>query len=122
MMARAKTLRAEQKQRVKEVETTKKMTPKARRKASRERRAYFREKFARSGSRLIKLQQEDPDSFYIGFVGANRSGRGDALKAVEVFLKRATELKASIVHTLADISVIHTSKYFDVYCNVLVLP
>lgn len=91
-MARASTLRAEQKQRVKE-SIPKHVSPKAQRAAKRAKRAYFRDKFASSSYRLVKLQQEDPDSYYIGFVGANRAGRGDALKAVEAFLKRATELK-----------------------------
>ncbi|CAN0191060.1 unnamed protein product, partial [Ectocarpus fasciculatus] len=50
------------------------LSEKAKRKAKRERRAYFRERYACSGRRLIKLQQEDPDSLYIGFVGTNGAG------------------------------------------------
>lgn len=69
------------------------LSEKAQRKAKRERRAYFRERYACSGRRLIKLQQEDPDSLYIGFVGTNSAGRAQALVAVEAYLKRATELK-----------------------------
>lgn len=69
------------------------LSEKARRGAKRERRAYFRERYACSGRRLIKLQQEDPDAFYIGFIGTNRAGRAQALVAVEAYLKRATELK-----------------------------
>ena len=69
------------------------LSEKARRREKRERRAYFRERYACSGRRLIKLQQEDPDAFYIGFVGTNRAGRAQALVAVETYLKRATELK-----------------------------
>lgn len=92
-MARASTLRADQKRRVKAA-TPVILSPKQHRAAKRARREYFREKFARSGTRLIKLQKEDPGSFYIGFVGTNRAGRGDALKAIETFLKKATELKA----------------------------
>lgn len=71
------------------------LSEKAQRRAKRERRAYFRERYACSGRRLIRLQQEDPDSFYIGFVGTNRAGRAQALVAVEAYLKRATELKVS---------------------------
>eukprot|EP00903_Cladosiphon_okamuranus_P018058 g16619.t1 len=71
------------------------VSEKAQRRAKRERRAYFRERYACSGRRLIKLQQEDPDSFYIGFVGTNRAGRAQALVAVEAYLKRATELKVA---------------------------
>lgn len=70
------------------------LSAKARRQANRARRAYYREKFACSGHRLIKLQEEDDSSFYIGFVGTNRAGRAQALKSVEVFLKKATEMKA----------------------------
>lgn len=91
-MARASVLRAAQKRRVKEAEPVF-LTANQKKAAKRARRRYFRERYARSGTRLIKLQNEDPSSFYIGFVGENRAGRGDALKAVEMFLKRATELK-----------------------------
>lgn len=73
------------------------LSDKAKRKAKRERRAYFRERYACSGRRLIKLQQEDPDSFYIGFVGTNLAGRAQALVAVQAYLKRATELKVCCV-------------------------
>lgn len=69
------------------------LSAKARRQANRARRAYYREKFACSGHRLIKLQEEDDSSFYIGFVGTNRAGRAQALKSVEAFLKKATEMK-----------------------------
>lgn len=72
------------------------LSEKAQRKAKRERRAYFRERFAVSGRRLLTLQQDDPDSFYIGFVGTNQAGRAQALLAVEAFLKRATELKVKM--------------------------
>lgn len=92
MMARASSLRAEQKRRVKNAAPVI-LTAKQKKKASRERRASYREKFACSGSRLIKLQKEEDECFYIGFVGENRAGRAQALKAVEAFLKRATELK-----------------------------
>lgn len=71
------------------------LSDKARRKAQRERRAYFRDRYAVSGRRLIKLQEEDPDSFYIGFVGTNSAGRAQALVAVEAYLRRATELKVT---------------------------
>ncbi|CAM9734251.1 unnamed protein product [Hapterophycus canaliculatus] len=71
------------------------LSDKARRKAQRERRAYFRDRYAVSGRRLIKLQEEDPDSFYIGFVGTNGAGRAQALVAVEAYLRRATELKVA---------------------------
>eukprot|EP00752_Nemacystus_decipiens_P004166 g3809.t1 len=74
------------------------LSEKAQRRAKRERRAYFRERYACSGHRLIKLQQEDPDSFYIGFVGTNRAGRAQALVAVEAYLRRATELKVAKHH------------------------
>lgn len=90
MLARAKTLRVEQKQRVKKARP---LSRRERRQANRDRRAYFRQKFACSGYRLIKLQQEDPDSFYIGIIGANLSGRAQALKSIERYLKKATELK-----------------------------
>lgn len=72
------------------------LSDKAKRKVKRERRAYFRERYACSGRRLIKLQQEDPDSFYIGFVGTNLAGRAQALVAVQAYLKRATELKVHV--------------------------
>ncbi|CAN0258664.1 unnamed protein product [Ectocarpus sp. 6 AP-2014] len=74
------------------------LSEKAKRKAKRERRAYFRERYACSGRRLIKLQQEDPDSLYIGFVGTNGAGRAQALGAVEAYLKRATEFKVAKHH------------------------
>lgn len=93
MLARASTLRVEQKRRVREAKEA--MSPRARWLAKRSKKAYFRSKYACSGYRLIKLQQQDPDSFYIGVVGANWSGRVQALKAIENYLKRATELKAS---------------------------
>lgn len=93
MMARASSLRAEQKRRVKNAGAPVILTAKQKRQASRDRRAYYREKYACSGSRLVKLQKEDDECFYIGFVGENRAGRAQALKAVEAFLKRATELK-----------------------------
>lgn len=70
------------------------LSAKARRQANRARRAHYREKFACSGHRLIKLQEEDDTSFYIGFVGTNRAGRAQALKSVEAFLKKSTEMKA----------------------------
>lgn len=92
MMARARYLLAEQKRRAKSAAPVI-LSAKDKRKANRERRAHYREKFARSGSRLVKLQQEDPDSFYIGFLGTNGAGRAAALKSVETFLKRVTELK-----------------------------
>ncbi|CAM9636089.1 unnamed protein product, partial [Laminaria digitata] len=72
------------------------LSAKARRQANRARRAFYREKFACSGHRLIKLQEEDDSSFYIGFVGTNRAGRAQALKSVEAFLKKATEMKARV--------------------------
>lgn len=75
------------------------LSEKAKRKAKRERRAYFRERYACSGRRLIKLQQEDPDSLYIGFVGTNGAGRAQALGAVEAYLKRATEFKVQREYT-----------------------
>lgn len=96
MMARASNLRAEQKRRANAAEPVI-LSAKQKRQASRDRREFFREKFARSGRRLIKLQQEDEDSFYVGFVGTNRAGRAQALKAVETFLKRATELKVRLL-------------------------
>lgn len=68
---------------------------KAKRQANQERREYFREKFANSGRRLIELQKADSESFYIGFVGTNSAGRAQALKAVESFLRRATQLRVS---------------------------
>ncbi|CAM9749387.1 unnamed protein product [Scytosiphon promiscuus] len=71
------------------------LSDKARRKAQRERRAYFRDRNAVSGRRLIKLQEEDPDSYYIGIVGTNGAGRAQALLAVEAYLRRATELKVA---------------------------
>lgn len=92
MLARAKSLRIEQERLFKEAKTQV-LSPKAYRRIKRERRAFFREKYACSGYRLIKMQRDDPDSFYIAVVGANRSGRAQALKAIETFLKQATELK-----------------------------
>lgn len=80
------------------------LSAKARRQANRARRAYYREKFACSGHRLIKLQEEDDSSFYIGFVGTNRAGRAQALKSVEAFLKKATEMKARVRESLLRVS------------------
>ena len=98
MMGRAnrqRAIRAEEKRRENNAPVV--LSAKDRRLANRARRAYYREKFASSSRRLIKLQKEDEDSFYIGFVGTNRAGRAAALRAVEAFLKRATELKVRCI-------------------------
>lgn len=96
MMARANRQKAvEQRQkRLEKIAAPVVLSAKAKRQANRARRAYYREKFACSGHRLIKLQEEDDSSFYIGFVGTNRAGRAQALKSVEAFLKKSTEMKA----------------------------
>lgn len=97
--SRQRAIQAELKRRAKNAPVV--LSEKDRRRANRARRAYYREKFASSSRRLIKLQQEDGDSYYIGFVGENRAGRAAALNAVEAFLKRATELKVTHVFTVA---------------------
>lgn len=112
MMARASSLRTDQMRRAKNAAPVI-MSGKEKKKAKHDRRMRNREKFASSGRRLIKLNQEDESSFYIGFVGMNRAGRAQALRSVESFLKKATELKVRV-------TVVHQT-YIYIYIHLTLL-